>query len=145
MVNHLFSLNERSISVCMIQWHGHHGVMVYSKEDYVIQLPLEELANPKFQLIYMHPEICVHKKKVIGFFNFCIYQEQVWCVVVNEAHLVLNWYVLHDFLSPFALMPCSNFLIMKHSDERLELLTSTHTLLLALTHFWGHLLLGTLL
>ena len=98
--------------------------MVYSKEDYIIQLPLEELANPKFQLIYMHPEVCVHKRKVIGFFNSCIYQEQVWCVVVNEAHLVLNWYVLHDFLSPFALMPYSNFLVMKHSDERLELLTS---------------------
>ena len=100
----------------MIQWHGHHGVMVYSKEDYIIQLPLEELANPKFQLIYMHPEVCVHKKKVIGFFNTCIYQEQVRRVVVNEPHLVLNWYVLHDFLSSFSLM--------KHFDERLELLTS---------------------
>ena len=108
----------------MIQWHGHHGVMVYSKEDYIIQLPLEGLANPKFQLIYMHPEVCFHKRKVIGFFNSCSYQEQVRCVVVNEAHLVLNWYVLHDFLSRFALMPYSNFLIMKHSDERLELLTS---------------------
>ena len=47
----------------MIQWHGHHGVMVYSKEDYIIQLPLEELANPKFQLIYMHPEVCVQTKE----------------------------------------------------------------------------------
>ena len=46
----------------MIQWHGHHGVMVYSKEDYIIQLPLEELANPKFQLIYTHTEVCVHKR-----------------------------------------------------------------------------------
>ena len=43
-----------------------HGVMVYSKEDYIIQLPLEELANPKFQLIHMHPEVCVRKRKVIG-------------------------------------------------------------------------------
>ena len=108
----------------MIQWHSHHGVMVYSKEDYFIQLPLEELANPKFQVIYIHPEVCVHKRKVIGFFSSCIYQERVQCVVVNEAHLVLNWYVLHDFLSPFALIPYSNFLIMKHSDERLELLMS---------------------
>ena len=98
--------------------------MVYSKEFYFIQLPLEELANPKFQLIYMCPEVCVHKRKVIGFFNSCIYQERVWCVVVNEAHLVLNWYVLHDFLSPFALMLYSNFLIMEDSDERLELLTN---------------------
>ena len=66
MHNQIAKLNERSISACMIQWHGHHGVMVYSKEDYIIQLPLEELANPKFQLIYMHPEVCVHKRKVIG-------------------------------------------------------------------------------
>ena len=105
MHNQIAKLNERSISACMIQPHGHHGVVVYSKDD-IIQLPLEELANPKFQLIYMHPEVCVHERKVIGFFNFCIYQEQVRCVVVNEAHLVLNWYVLHNFfitICPYAI------------------------------------------
>ena len=103
-------LSERGISACMIQLHG---VMVYSKEGDFIQLPLEQLANPKFQLIYMHPEVCVHKRKVIGFFNSSIYQERVQCVVVDEAHLVSNWYVFHNFLSPFALMPYSNLLIMK--------------------------------
>ena len=70
MHNQIAKLNERSISACMIQRHGHHGVMVYSKKDYFIQLPLEELANPKFQLIYMHPEVCVHERKVIGFLQF---------------------------------------------------------------------------
>ena len=124
MHNQIAKLNERSLSACMIQRHGHHGVMVYSKEDYFIQLPLEERANPKLQLIYMHPEVCVHERKVIGFFSFCIYQKRVRCVVVSEAYLVLNWYVLHNFLLPFALRPYSNFLIMKHSDERLVLLTS---------------------
>ena len=99
MHNQIAKLNKRSISACMIQWHSHYGVMVYSK-DYIIQLPLEEVANAKFQLICMHLEVCVHERKVIGFFNSCIYQEQVRCVVVNEDHLVLNWYVLHDFLSP---------------------------------------------
>ena len=34
----------------------------------------------KFQLIYMHPEVRVHERKVIGFFNSCIYQERVRCV-----------------------------------------------------------------
>ena len=72
MYDQIAKLNERSISACMIQ---RHGVMVYSKEDDFIQLPLEELANPKFQLIYMHPEECVHERKVIGFFNSSIYQE----------------------------------------------------------------------
>ena len=120
MHNQIAKLNERSLSACMIQRHGHHGVMVYSKEDYFIQLPLEERANPKLQLIYMHPEVCVHERKVIGQKS----QKRVRCVVVSEAYLVSNWYVLHNFLLPFALGPYSNFLIMKHSDERLGLLTS---------------------
>ena len=110
MHDQIAKLSERGISACMIQ---RHGVMVYGKEDDFIQLPLEQLANPKFQLIYMHPEVCVHERKVISFFNSSIYQERVRCVVVDEAHLVLNWYVLHDFLSPCALMPYTNFLIMK--------------------------------
>ena len=107
MHDQIAKLNKRGISACMIQ---RHGVMVYRKEDDdFIELPLEDLENPKFQLIYMHPEVCVHERKVIGFFNSSIYQERVRCVVVGEAHLVLNWYMLHDFLSPFALMPHSNF------------------------------------
>ena len=67
MHNQIAKLNERSISACMIQRHGHHGVMVYNKEDGIIQLPLEELANPKFQLTYMHPEVCVHERKLLQF------------------------------------------------------------------------------
>jgi superfamily II DNA helicase RecQ len=89
MQDQVIKLNERGISACMIQGHG----VVFGKDDLNIKLPLDELANPTFQLLYMHPEVCVYEKKVTGFFNSVVYQERVRCVVVDEAHLVLNWYV----------------------------------------------------
>ena len=44
----------------------------------------------------MHPEVCVHERKLIGFFmiSSSVYQERVRCAVFDEAHLVLNWYDL---------------------------------------------------
>ena len=71
MHDQIAKLNERGISACMIQRH----CVMASKEDGFIQLPFEELANPKFQLVYMHPEVCVHERQVIGFFNSSVYQE----------------------------------------------------------------------
>ena len=82
-------LKDGGISACMIQGHG---VVVKgdSSIDSGIKLPLDKLANPVFQLLYMHAEVCVNDKKIVHFFNSPIYQERVRCVVVDEAHLVLN-------------------------------------------------------
>jgi superfamily II DNA helicase RecQ len=91
MQDQVAKLKERGISACMIQGHG--VVAGEGKDDLNLKLPLGELANPTFQLVYMHPEVCVDDKKVIGFLNSAVYQERVRCVVVDEAHLVLNWYV----------------------------------------------------
>lgn len=89
MQDQVAKLKERGISACMIQGHG--VVAGEGKDDLNLKLPLGELANPTFQLVYMHPEVCVDDKKVIGFLNSAVYQERVRCVVVDEAHLVLNW------------------------------------------------------
>ena len=64
MQDQVIKLNERGISACMIQGHG----VVFGKDDLNIKLPLEELANPTFQLLYMHPEVCVYEKKVTAWF-----------------------------------------------------------------------------
>ena len=55
------------------------------------KLSLDKLVNPAFQSLYMHPEVCVNDKKIVQFFNSSIYQDRIRCVVVDEAHLVLNW------------------------------------------------------
>ncbi len=88
MYDQIAKLNERGIRACMIQGHE----VVVANGDQVTRLRMDELSNPTFQLIYMHPEICVHEKKFIGFMNSTVYQERVRCVIVDEAHLVLNWY-----------------------------------------------------
>ncbi len=73
MYDQIAKLNKRGIRACMIQGHE----VVVANGDQVTRLPMDELSNPTFQLIYMHPEICVHEKKFIGFMNSTVYQERV--------------------------------------------------------------------
>ncbi len=91
MCDQIIKLNEQGISACVIEGHG---VLVGEnmRDDPGVKLPLDELENPCFQILYMHPEGCVNEKKILNFFNSAVYQERVRCVVVDEAHLVLNWY-----------------------------------------------------
>ncbi len=91
MCDQIIKLNEQGISACMIQGHV---VLVREnmRDDPDVKLLLDELENPCFQILYMHPEVCVNEKKILNFFNSAVYQERVRCVVVDEAHLVLNWY-----------------------------------------------------
>ena len=90
MQDQITKLKDWGISACMIQGHG---VLVEGDAsiDSGIKLPLDKLANPAFQLLYMHAEVCVNDKKIVHFFNSPVYQERVRCVVLDEAHLVLNW------------------------------------------------------
>ena len=91
MRDQIIKLNEQGISACMIQGHG---VLVGEnmRGDPGVILRLDELENPCFQILYMHLEVCVNEKKILNFSNSAVYQERVWCVVVDEAPLVLNWY-----------------------------------------------------
>jgi ATP-dependent DNA helicase RecQ len=90
MCDQVVKLNEQGITACMIQGHS---VLVGENmtDDTSVKLPLDKLENPCFQILYMHPEVCVNERKVLNIFNSTIYQERVRCVVVDEAHLVLNW------------------------------------------------------
>ena len=89
MQDQITKLRDRGISACMI--HG-HGIVVEGDAsiDFGTKLPLDKLANPVSQLLYMYAEVCVNDKKIVHFFNSPIYQERAQCVVADEAPLVLN-------------------------------------------------------
>ena len=53
--------------------------------------PLENLKN--FQLIYAHPEALVENKEVMKLLKTTEFQRRVRAIVVDEAHLVVEWYV----------------------------------------------------
>ena len=90
MRDQIVKLKDPGISACMIQGQG---VLVEddASANGSTKLLLDKLVKPAFQLLYMHPEVCVDDKKIVRLFNSPIYQERVICVLVDEAHLVLNW------------------------------------------------------
>ena len=60
-------------------------------ERVCISEPLENLKN--FQLIYAHPEALVENKEVMKLLKTTEFQRRVPAIVVDEAHLVVEWYV----------------------------------------------------
>ena len=59
-------------------------------ERVCISEPLENLKN--FQLIYAHPEALVENKAVMQLLKTIEFQRRVRAIVVDEAHLVVDWY-----------------------------------------------------
>ena len=53
--------------------------------------PLENLKN--FQLIFAHPEAVVENKRIIKVLKTAEFQSRLKAIVVDEAHLVVDWYV----------------------------------------------------
>ena len=53
--------------------------------------PLENLKN--FQLIYAHPEALVDNKAIMQLLKTEEFQRRVRAIVVDEAHLVVDWYL----------------------------------------------------
>ena len=60
-------------------------------ERVCISESLENLKN--FQLIYAHPEALVENKAVMQLLKTNEFQRRVRAIVVDEAHLVVDWYV----------------------------------------------------
>ena len=52
---------------------------------------LENLAN--FQLLYAHPEALVESRQVLKLLKKEEFQNRIRAIVVDEAHLVVDWYV----------------------------------------------------
>ena len=67
---------------------------------------LENLAN--FQLLYAHPEALVESRQVLKLLKKEEFQNRIRAIVVDEAHLVVDWYehllnVIHLLIKSFML------------------------------------------
>ena len=68
-------------------------------EQVSISEPLENLNN--FQLIYAHPEALVENKEIMKLLKTTEFQRRVRAIVVDEAHLVVEWYVCEFYYHVF--------------------------------------------
>ena len=58
-----------------------------------LDMPVEILSSTHFDLIYTHPELLVDNKKVSKLLKTPTFNRKVKAIVVDEAHLVSEWYV----------------------------------------------------
>ena len=90
--DHVTKLRECGLKACILKGDC---VALDGEEDdreqVCISEPLENLKN--FQLIYAHPEALVENKAVMQLLKTMEFQRRVRAIVVDEAHLVVDWYV----------------------------------------------------
>ena len=79
---------ERFLNVCVIQ-----SVTTVDGENKLSQyLKMHENAR-KCSLLFGHPEVFVDNRNVAKMLKERHFQESIQAVVIDEAHLVLQWYV----------------------------------------------------
>ena len=88
-------LKESGLKACILK-----GDRVALDEDgdeehVSVSEPVENLKN--FQVIFAHPEALVENKATLKILKTEEFQNRVRAIVVDEAHLVVDWYV-HPFI-----------------------------------------------
>ena len=65
-----------------------------SDEEISLEVPVEMLqTSAHFDLIFTHPEVLVDNKKVSKLLKTTSFKEKIKAIVVDEAHLVIDWFV----------------------------------------------------
>ena len=85
-------MRKSGLSVCVLR-----GDLVDtedgSDEEISLEVPLEMLTSAHFNLIFTHPELLVNNKKVSKLLKTTSFKEKIKAIMVDEAHLVIDWYV----------------------------------------------------
>ena len=84
-------LNERGLTSFMVQ-----GRSVQVEDscggEYQASFSMEALKEPHCRILFIHPEVCVDDSSFSSLLKSPIYQKKVKCVVVDEAHLIKEWF-----------------------------------------------------
>ena len=60
-------------------------------EDVSLTVPLETLLSTCYDLIFAHPEVVIDSRKVAKLLKNPAFKRKVRVIVVDEAHLVIDW------------------------------------------------------
>ena len=102
----IVKMRESGLSVCVLR--GDRVDTEDGGDDEIsLEVPVEMLTSAHFDLIFTHPEVLVDNKKVSKLLKTTSFKEKIKAIVVDEAHLVIDWYV-----DTFKL--CSNKLVFSN-------------------------------
>ena len=60
-------------------------------EDVSLTVPLETLLNTSYDLLFAHPEVVIGSRKIAKLLKNPAFKRKVRVIVVDEAHLVIDW------------------------------------------------------
>ena len=55
----------------------------------------KKIVNGEYQMIYVSPESLLARKRWRKMLLSDVYQQNLVAIVIDEAHCVRNWYVMH--------------------------------------------------
>lgn len=93
MRDQIVKLKEGGLNVCVLKGDRMASTDVYGNgdEEVSVDVPVEILVNTSYDLIFAHPEVLVDNKKVLKILKSPQFKEKVKAIVVDEAHLVIDW------------------------------------------------------
>jgi len=103
MLDQIAALEKREIKACALEYKCENVVTMegFMDEDYSINtmtctVPLESVKSGDYNIVYAHPESLLSRE---GRQLIKDIKHMVCAVAVDEAHIVLEWFVLHFFLN----------------------------------------------
>ena len=89
----IVKMREGGLNVCVSKGDCVATEEDDSEETSLVSVPLEKLRKEQFELIFAHLEVVVDNKNVSKVLKSPAFKERVKAIVVDEAHLVVDWYV----------------------------------------------------
>ena len=85
----IVKIREAGLNVCMLK--GDRVTGDDDGEDVSLTVPLETLLSTCYDLIFAHPEVVIDSRKVAKLLKNPAFKRKVRVIVVDEAHLVIDW------------------------------------------------------
>lgn len=85
----IVKIREAGLNVCMLK--GDRVTGDDDEEDVSLTVPVETLLTTSYDLIFAHPEVVIDSRKVTKLLKNPAFKRKVRVIVVDEAHLVIDW------------------------------------------------------
>ena len=85
----IVKMREGGLNVCVLKGDRVSGDD--DRDDVALDVPVEMLLNTTYDLIFAHPEVVVDSKKVAKLLRTPDFKRKIQAIVVDEAHLVIDW------------------------------------------------------
>ena len=91
MRDQIVKLKEGGLNVCILKGDRVASTDGDGDDEVSVDVSVEILVNTTYDLIFAHPEVLVDNKKVLKILKSPQFKEKVKAIVVDEAHLVIDW------------------------------------------------------